>query len=266
MDDKKNTELRQLIDFIKISKLDFDLVDLVDLVDIEGEQPDFLAKRNDKLIGIELTTAYHPKTTKYQTLEMEGARAKYLSELKNILPIEARVIINVCFNEGVEVTKNDRKKIKTFSNLIVENSLKLNPVGTATYWNKHNQDHPNPKLSFEMPKFISNICLYKDGKHQNKVTGSSGGFLPDFNDLVLTTILESKNEKLKKYRECDEYWLVIVSNLMMIEAHNQEDAFADFGVTSFATSFGDINITKPINSNFDKTFLFKWPCDLILLG
>lgn len=35
---------------------------------------------------------------------------------------------------------------------------------------------------------------------------------------------------------------------------------------SFASTFGNVNVTRPIPSDFDKTYLFKWPSEVMLLS
>lgn len=229
----------------------------VEVLDFKGEQPDFIAKIDGENIGIELTIACHPPIFKHPALAIEAERSKYILALKGAVTEETGVIISVSCNDGIAVTKEDFQNIQIVADFLVQSANKLSNPDAVTYWNSNYQHPVEHDLEYTFPHFIQNICLYKDGIHDTKIGSSSGGVVPDFDDDVINPILAEKNRKLEKYRKCDEHWLVIVSNLMRITDHNKKSDSSNFNVSSFATCFGDVKVSKPINSNFDKCFLFK---------
>ncbi|OWU86085.1 hypothetical protein ATO6_04280 [Oceanicola sp. 22II-s10i] len=242
------------------------------------ECPDFIAVIDGETVGIELTIARH-EAGKFGALQIEHAQSEYAKALRKLVEKNARegddgLIINIAFVDGVPVSVEDKDDLPRVAALISDAAAKLPNPGAITIWSERwarirydgGMRSARSEPSAQLPEFIQNISLYRDGRHDIKVTGSRGGITPDFDDRVLLPILKSKNDRLKKYAACDRSWLVIVSRVMQFEGHSPQTERANAAFSSFATTFGIVNVTRPIPSDFDETYLFKWPSEVTRLS
>jgi len=137
------------------------------------------------------------------------------------------LFIGIAFEDGIPVSAGDKDALPRVADIITDFGATLPNPGATTIWSeKWDRIHDDAGMlssrsepSAPLPGFIQNVCLYRDGKHDIKVTGGRGGITPDFDDSVLLPILKSKNDRLKKYAACDRSWLVIVSRVTQIEDH-----------------------------------------------
>ena len=271
MNKAKETEFRYLIDFFRAAAVVPEKIE-------PSECPDFIAVIDGETIGIELTIARHA-TGKFAALQIEHAQSEYAKALRQFVEDRAKdgedgVIIGIGFEDGVPVSSEDKAALEHVADTISNASATLPNPGAIMIWSEKwariREDAGMKSATLEpsapLPDFIQNVCLYRDGKHDIKVTGGRGGITPDFDDSVLLPILNSKNDRLKKYAVCDRSWLVIVSGLAKFEDHNPEEESANVALSSFATVFGRVNVTQPVPSDFDETFLFKWPTQLMHLS
>lgn len=271
MNSAKESELRHLAEFLRAAGVAPERLQT-------HECPDFIAVIDGETVGIELTIARH-EAGKFGALQIEHAQSEYAQALRRIVETNARkgddgLIIGIAFEDGIPVGAKDKDALTRVADLISDASAKLPNPGTITIWSKKwariRDDagirSARSEPSAPLPEFIQNICLYRDGKHDIKVTGSRGGITPDFDDSVLLPILRSKNDRLKKYAACDRSWLVIVSRVMQFEGHSPETERANVAFSSFATTFGNIKVTRPIPSDFDETYLLKWPSEVTRLS
>lgn len=99
-----------------------------------------------------------------------------------------------------------------------------------------------------LPRGIKSIRLGRwdfVGKSWNSQKG--GGVVPDFTQEQLHSILQVKENKLKKYQKCDEYWLII---------------WESGGLHSY---YDKINIFQTPFTKFDKVFLARTYRDMIVV-
>lgn len=274
MNTAKETELRHLRAFFGATGIAHGEIEL-------SECPDFIVVIDGKIIGIELTIARH-EAEKFRSLEIEHAQSKYATALRQYLEDGAEesgdgLIIGIAFEDGIPVSPEDNGALPLLADIISNAAAKLPNPGAITIWaekwerirNDVGMQSATVEAYAPLPDFIQNICLYRDGKHDIKVTDGRGGITPDFNDSVLLPILKSKNEKLKRYERCDacdQFWLVIVSGVTQFEDHSPQEERANVAFSSFATTFGRVNVTRGIPSKFDKTYLFKFPVEVTCLS
>ena len=271
MDKAKETECRYLIDFLKALAVVPEEIK-------SSECPDFIAVIDGETVGIELTIARH-KAGKFAALQIEHAQSEYAKALRQCVEDNAKegdegLIIGIAFEDGIPVRAEDNDALPRVAKLISNASAALPNPSAITIWSeKWSRIRDEAGLrsarsepSAPLPEFMKNICIYRGGNHDIKVTGGRGGMTPDFDDSVLLPILKSKNDRLNKYAACDRYWLVIVSWVMQFEGHSPEAERANVALSSFATTFGNVNVTRPIPSDFDETYLFKWPSEATRLS
>lgn len=267
----KEAEALHLIDFFRAADVEPEKLEL-------SECPDFLAVIDGETVGIELTIARHD-AGKFGALQIEHAQSEYAKALRKCVEDNATadddgVIIGIAFEDGIPVSAEDKDALPRVASLISEAAAALPNPGAITIWSEKwarirdnaGMQSARSEPSAPLPEFIQNICLYRDGKHDIKVTGGRGGITPDFDDTVLLPILKSKNDRLKKYTACERSWLVIVAGVMQFEGHSPEADRANVAFSSFATTFGNVNVTRPIPSDFDETYLFKWPSEVMRLS
>lgn len=271
MNSAKESELRHLIEFLRAAGVAPEKLQ-------PHECPDFIAIIDGESIGIELTIARH-EAGKFGALQIEHAQSEYAKALRNCVEDNAKeeddgLIIGISFEVGIPVGTKDKDDLARVADLISDATATLPNPGAITIWSEKwarirddkGMRSARSEPSAPLPEFIQNICLHRDGKHDIKVTGGRGGITPDFDDNVLLPILKSKNDRLKKYTPCDRTWLVIVSRVMQFEGHSPDAERAKAAFPSFATTFGNVNVTRPIPSDFDETYLFKWPSEVTRLS
>ena len=271
MNDAKIIELMHLFDFLRAAEIQYDNIE-------PSERPDFIVKIGDRSIGIELTIAHHT-SDKYTALQIEQAQGQYARDLRDAVEGASHegyegLILNISFEDGIAVTPEDYLSIQNLAKLIWQRSEALPNPGAITIWSEkwaHTLSEGSARkkrkeiLSAPFPEFIQNITLYRDGKHDIKIAGGRGGITPAFDDATLLPILEKKNERMKGYEIFDENWLIIVTSARAIPGYNPPEERDNVLLSSFATTFGEISVTRPIPSKFDKTYLFKWPSRVTLL-
>lgn len=268
MNRTKEEEFQYLIDFFKAADVSPESVVL-------SECPDFIAVIDGQTVGIELTIARHDGA-RFGALQIEHAQAEYARALRKCVEETAKdrddgLIIGISFDDGIPVISDHKGAIPRVATLIAETAYGLPNPGSITIWSEKwaailGKERMKTELWLPLPEFIQNICLYRDGKHDIKVTGGRGGIKPDFDDSVLLPILRSKNDRLKNYVTCDSSWLVIITGVPRFEGHSPQEESANVALVSFATHFGKVNVTQPIPSDFDATYLFEWPSQSVRLS
>jgi|GEM_PF-6523475 len=266
MDESKLVEFRYLSDFLRALEIEPEQIKA-------SERPDFILTIDGETAGVELTFAHH-KTERFSALQIEDAQACYARDLRISVERGANekddgLIIGVGFEDGIPVTAEDKAALPAVAAVVLEYAKTLPNPGAVTIWAEKwatiRTNTDTEHYSAVLPDFIQNLCLYRDGKHDIKVTGGRGGITPYFDDDVLLPILASKNKSLVEYQSCDQSWLVIMTSVSHMDIHNPPRERANVALASFATAFADIRVTKPIPSDFDKTFVFKWPSKVTLL-
>ena len=86
--------------------------------------------------------------------------------------------------------------------------------------------------------FLTFLNNFTNDLYNNYFGESDYGTLPNFTNKQLSFILNKKEEKLKKYELCDEYWLLIREGDMI------------------AASFSKIKLNN-FEANFNRIFIYR---------
>src|SRR5699024_8448256 len=91
----------------------------------------------------------------------------------------------------------------------------------------------------QLPKYIKNINLfYYPSLQESFFSHTAYGVLPNLTLRHLQIILDKKHKALRKYKQCDEHWLLI-----------EEGTF-------LSDSFGRI-LVEEFNTDFHRVFLYR---------
>jgi hypothetical protein len=233
----------------------------------EEERPDFRLKMGDRMIGVEITMAQRPIVdVKFRPQQIEAAQNAFAEALEAALNPALPVIITLVFNDEVAVKpKEAEAALETIVREIDALTRDMAPRSGAMLVPTEGDTlrYPGAHVCAAIPDFLQSIQLYNDGQDFTAFTGSRGGIVPRFADADLQAILPQKHAALKGYRACDEHWLVIVSGMvprLLLPIERPK-----LSVLSAATVFGEIDIARPVRSDFDRVYFFKSPSHAILL-
>lgn len=200
---------------------------------IPGESPDFLIRTDSKLVGIEIAKIFKDDTGSGSLLRLRESLHREIGRKiieKTKLYTDKPFALNIHFNERIKVDKQRKNEIITECLSEILFVVLNHDAGDFRIIN-------NGQLPSELIEISINIdTVHWDESHYVETTGGVIGVL---NENHLQPILERHHEALTKYRPCDEYWLVI-----------EEGSFG-------ADSFGDVGIVTPMDSLFDKVFLYR---------
>lgn len=229
---KKQNELWILEQFKQLYK-EFPMGDIE-----ESESPDFLIHTNGEIVGIEIAEIFQDshlsKSSKLKQREIiQGGFGNTLLELlKSKLKRKTSFMLDIEFSIHHLFTKAQVNDLINQCWIPCMEVLWNNEVGFTRIEN----DGEN------LPKEINSIFirLSKNG-YEPFYCNNQGGGVDNLRFGHLERTLKKHEEALIKYKNCDEYWLII-----------REGNY-------YAGSFGeiDMNITIPINSCFDKVFIFR---------
>lgn len=172
----------------------------------------------DKIVGIEITEAVISENEVAKDAFKNELTDLVLADLKSILPFPFDLTIKPnhkipikqaqkrkIIDELVKICSTEAAKLKNFEIMHLDNfdtDIKSYPL--------HIQEMIYHKGYRNLPKGVKLIKLGRwdsAGKSWNPNTG--GRVVPDFTWEKLSPILKVKEDKLKKYQKCDEYWLII---------------------------------------------------------
>ncbi len=220
--------------------------------------PDFTLTTSDQTIGIELTEALHSEKARQNSSEKYNFTNGVLKDLKDQLPFTFAIDIDL--NATISISKSNRPKLITevveqcvieFSDLQpsehrgIENiGLKLSgiPVDRPEVLNMIlDNGYRN------LPAGVQEIKMVRiDGITESWNWRGEGGVVPNFTTENLIPILQKKHQKLCRYSPCSQYWLIITEG------------------NYYTGSFKEILIETPIESLFDKVFLFRSPEEIVI--
>ncbi|CAA7196801.1 hypothetical protein [Chryseobacterium potabilaquae] len=205
------------------------------------EGPDYLIYTAEKKIGIEITEIIfnnnpsNRKTTK-ETESLYNRIGNLLCEkLDEILNF--KFILSINFNSDDFTNKQKPKISKKTISKIVET--------TINYFKEIKWPDDCTNKDFDdwkrLPPQINNINIYKQfiEEEPSYYDESTGGALPSLTLEYLKSTLENKEKCLKKYSQCDEYWLLLFER-----------------GSSLSTSFKSIE-TFEVATTFDKVFIYR---------
>ena len=199
---------------------------------IRDEQPDFVIKTGNKLIGVEITQVF---IDNYLNTSLNKKRKENLHKLfgENLCK-KLSLIIPYKFVLSIDFSKE-----KDFST----NQIDCITLACDKYFRSFHYTAESTSLIIEnsgqLPEEIGIIELYKfPSLRKSFYSESAAGIIPDLTMQHLNVILNKKDKALKNYRRCDEHWLLI-----------EEGTF-------IADSFGDVLIDK-FSTDFHKVFLYR---------
>lgn len=203
------------------------------------EQPDFLIKSNDKIVGIEITHYYREQTsdTKSPLQQKIAVRrkivdlAKSIYDEKKLPPLYVHVHFNLHFCCSEREVKASAEKIVR----LVEQSL-----------TKSSDEILCRRDEIQMSG-VDLISVKRKLKGINRWTAPFGSFVPFVSSQQIQRILDEKNARCEKYRKkCHSIWLVIVMDRF------QSASFAQIPEELLKSAY---------NHLFDSAFLFFYDYD-----
>ena len=264
---KKSDELAALHWFTQAEKIAFDELLVGDGGLAKEERPDFRLLIGGRIIGVELTVAERELGQgSFSAHKIEAAQNKFAKRLEDNVRPALPIIITLAFNDEIAVnTENANLVLPLIASKIEELAAGMGPHSSAilVHPGVDLDRYSNAHVCAELPEFLQNIQFFNDGQDFSAVTGSRGGVVKNFTETDLGTILEKKHRALTGYRTCDEHWLVIVSGIVppiVLPKERQRVQTA-----SMATYFADVEVARPITSDFDRVYFFKSPTQAICL-
>jgi hypothetical protein len=202
-----------------------------------------------KSFGIELTETFHNEKSKRASETTNEFTNAVLNILKNKLPF--RFSISIDLNPLIGVPKSKFAQIaNTVSDICCIEFWDLKDLQHREIFHFEddlNEIEDNKFKSIilargyrNLPKGIENITIFRtDAITESWNSRGEGGVVPDFGIEHLNPILIKKEQALLKYKQCDSYWLVIKEG------------------NYFTGYFKNISMPTPIESTYDKVFLYR---------
>lgn len=199
---------------------------------IHADRPDYIISSANRTIGVEITQIFidnylNESINEKRKETLRGLLGDSLCEKLDLI-VPFRFVLSIDFG-----TKN-------FS----RNEINKIVSGCETYFKSIQFPTQDLKsIDFEnfgqLPEEINSINFFKYPSLKKSVFSEhAGGILPDLTQQHLQVILDKKEKSLKKYKACDEYWLLIKEG------------------TFLSDSFGNISVDS-VNTTFDKVFLYR---------
>lgn len=204
----------------------------------KSESPDFLVHSGGKVIGIELCEIFQDSNMDNgsKLKEREILEGKFGETLLKLLVSKLRdkisFMLSIEFNQKNPFTV---RQINSLANLCWVDCMEF-------LWNNDTGDIRIENDGNNLPKEVNSIfILLSKLEFEPIYCNPQGGWIDNLRNEHVEPILNKHERALKKYKECDEYWLII-----------REGNY-------FAGSFSDIklNIKTPIISDFDKVFIVR---------
>ncbi|CAL2101530.1 conserved protein of unknown function [Tenacibaculum sp. 190130A14a] len=208
------------------------------------EKPDFIIQGKNRKIGIELTEVFLDSNDNNMMSRLErkySDRRIFTSVLINKLQclVNFKFCISVFFNDYKPIRKLKRENISNIIVDLVKDSFKILDDKQELIYDD----------LFNLPEEIYAVEILRyDGLSESFDRIDAGEIFFDLTETHINTILLKKEESLINYQNCDEQWLLI---------HEGK---------GLSGTFKNINISKPIESTFDKVVLFRInSCEIIEL-
>ena len=194
---------------------------------IRTEQPDYIVKTIDKIIGVEITQIFvdnyiHKSINQKRVESLQSMFGEKLCEkLEQIVPFN--FVLSIDFSPK-DFSQNEIDRIvlncinyfksvqfpKEFVSIDVDNFGQLpDEIDSINFFH-----YPSPQKSF--------------------FSQSAGGVLPDLTLQHLKVVLDKKHQALQRYEQCDEHWLLIE------EGTFSSDSFGDISIEEFETDFQSV--------------------------
>lgn len=203
-----------------------------------SESPDFLIQTKDKIVGIEIAEIFQDshlgKDSKLK--QREVVHGKFGDTLLKILT--SKLERKTAFMLSIEFSIHNNFTIKQIQGLVDQCWIEC----MEFLWNNSGGNMRIVNNGENLPKEINSIfilMLKTDGEPMH--CNSQGGIVHTLSYEHIESTLQKHEKALKKYKNCDEYWLIIR------EGNYYAGSFSDI----------EINIETPINSSFDKVFILR---------
>ena len=199
----------------------------------KSECPDFILELTKRKIGIEITEVFQDSNNGPSKLQAKSSDQSAFVDglIKTIQPnIPFTFHLSIHFNIFHSVKRQKREALYITLAPLCISALKL-------LSDKQNISINDFRL---LPKEISKIHLSRyDGLVKSFNEQLEGGGISNLSNEHIATILSKKDESLKKYQPCDEFWLLIKEG------------------NYYAGHFDEILLQDPIISDFTKVFLVR---------
>ena len=232
MMNKKKFELWILEQF-KQSYKDFPVGEIKD-----SESPDFLIQTKDKIVGIELAEIFQDshlgKDSKLK--QQEVVQGKFGDTLLKLLT--SKLERKTGFMLSIEFSIHNNFTIKQIQELGDQCWSEC----MEFIWNSNGGNVRIVNNGENFPKEINSIFIQMSkADYEPMYCNSQGGVVQTLRYEHIERTLQNHEKALKKYKTCDEYWLIIR------EGNYYAGSFSDI----------EINIETPINSSFNKVFILR---------
>lgn len=213
-----------------------------------GESPDFILTTADKkTIGIELVSVLTDQEFQRHLSLQNKLADKVVEHLDKILPFKFALTLKIYPNNLLSTEIKRLSEVialnyfQEFLGLASNRSATLRNLGASfTNYPIEVQEKIHAKGYHDLPKQIKSIELRRTAKMDYSFnTQATGLTMPDLQNEHLADIIESKNEKIKQYKNTDYKWLIICEG------------------EGPASYFDEIKITTPIISGFDNVYLLR---------
>jgi hypothetical protein len=207
-----------------------------------------LSTSSGEKIGIELTEAFHNKEAKRISSDTYKFTRLVLEKLEKKLSFSFSIDIDINIEKGIpkSISKNIVNNTATFcinefADLIDYEYRALTNINKDL--EKMDDSARNMILSRgyrNLPKGVERIAISRhDSVSESWNSQGEGGPVPHFTDEYLRDILTKKEEKLKKYEPCNQFWLVIKEG------------------NYYSGTFHDIQTSTPVDSSFHNIFICR---------
>ncbi|OXT02746.1 hypothetical protein B7H23_07690 [Notoacmeibacter marinus] len=257
-DPKKMEELAAFHWFSKMWDVEYDYLAL-------SERPDFVMKRGEQSIGVEVTMAQRSLPgSAFPAYQIEAAQRQFAEELLKAVAPKLHLDIGLILNDEVAVDKPSAKRaLGIVADLIDEVSGGMAGHSVELLVRAEDDisfsDHPK-HVCPEIPAFLQHIQLFNDGQTFTSISGSRGGTVHDYTEDDLRSVLERKHDALRGYSQCDEQWLIIVAGQVPPIYLFEEPP--KILLPSMASTFYGVSVPTPIDTDFDRVFFFKCPAEV----
>jgi hypothetical protein len=207
-----------------------------------------LTTQSGEKIGIELREVFHKGEAKRISSTTYKFTNLVLEKLKSQLPFSFSIDIDLDIQEGIP---------KPMMNDIVNNTIDFCKKEFADLMDYEFREVINIDFDLSeidknikgmilssgyrnLPRGIEKIAIFRyDNVSESWNSQGEGGPVPHFTDEYLTDILKKKEEKLRKYKPCNQFWLVIKEG------------------NYYSGGFHDIEISIPVSSSYHKIFICR---------
>lgn len=207
-----------------------------------------LSTLSGEKIRIELTEAFHNREAKRISSDTYKFTSLVLEKLEKKLPFSFSIDIDIDIEKGIPkslskdiVSDTVDFCLKEFADLINYEYRVLTNINIDL--GKMDDSTRNMILSKgyrSLPRGVEKIAMSRhDNVSESWNSQGEGGTVPHFTDEYLKAILTKKEEKLKKYEPCNQFWLVIKEG------------------NYYSGTFHDIQISTAVDSSYHKIFICR---------